>query len=236
MDEERARIFLPFNLLIAIAAVSTASVFVRFAQRDAPSLVIAALRLTFASLALAPIALTRYREELRKLTRNQVILGLLSGTFLAIHFATWISSLEYTSVASSVVLVSTGPLWVALLSPILLKEPQNKAVLIGMSSALLGVTLIGLDTSLSMKQHDAGGETRLDAAKNLLQTSGAVTSSGMPTGPLLRLFEFSDDARPVQKSVLDLVPAGKTTLFHKSVGTMLSAPAGDEAVGPYFGR
>ncbi len=92
------------------------------------------------------------------------------------------------------------------------------------------VTLIGLDTSLSMKQRDAGGESRFDAAKNLLQSSSVVTSSGMPADPLLRLFEFSDDARPIQKSILDLVPAGKTTLFHKSIDTMLSAPAGDEAV------
>src|SRR5690242_15237952 len=105
-------------LLTAILAVSTASLFIRFAQKDVPSLVIAALRLTFATLMLAPIALTRYRAELRTLTRRDLILGLVSGIFLAIHFATWISSLEYTSVASSVVFVATGPLWVALLSPL----------------------------------------------------------------------------------------------------------------------
>ena len=45
-------------------------------------------------------------------------LAVLSGLFLAVHFATWISSLEYTSVASSVVFVSTSPLWVALLAPV----------------------------------------------------------------------------------------------------------------------
>jgi hypothetical protein len=92
------------------------------------------------------------------------------------------------------------------------------------------VTLIGLDTSLSMKQRDAGGASRFDAAKNLLQTAGAVTASGIAADLRLRLFEFSDDARPIQKSILDIVPAGKTTLFHKSIGTMLGAPAGDEAV------
>ncbi len=92
------------------------------------------------------------------------------------------------------------------------------------------VTLIGLDTSLSMKQRDAGGASRFDAVKNLLQTAGAVTASGISADPRLRLFDFSDDARPSQKSILDLVPAGKTTLFHKSIGTMLGAPAGDEAV------
>jgi len=147
MDEQRARITLPFAILIAILAVSTASIFIRFAQRDAPSLVIAALRLTVASLILAPVALTRHRDELRRLTRSDLLLGSLSGAFLAVHFATWITSLEHTSVASSVVFVSTGPLWVALLSPIFLKEPLTKNILIGMLLALLGGTVIGLGDS-----------------------------------------------------------------------------------------
>lgn len=156
MNEERARIFLPFSLLVAILAVSTASIFIRFAQREAPSLVIAALRLTFASLALAPVALTRHREELRKLTRGELLLGLLAGAFLAVHFATWISSLEYTSIASSVVLVSTGPLWVALFSPIFLKEPLTRPVLAGMTLALAGGTIIGLSDSCSISLQGSG--------------------------------------------------------------------------------
>jgi drug/metabolite transporter (DMT)-like permease len=150
LTEDRPRVALPFAIITAILAVSTASIFIRFAQRDAPSLVIAALRLTFASLILAPVALTRHRVELRKLTRDDLLLGLLSGIFLAIHFATWISSLEYTSIASSVVLVSTGPLWVALLSPIFLKEPLTRPVLIGMLLALLGGTIIGLGDSCQL--------------------------------------------------------------------------------------
>ena len=150
MIEDRPRIALPFAILIAILAVSTASIFIRFAQREAPSLVIAALRLAVASLILAPVALSRHHDELRKLTRADLLLGLLSGVFLAIHFATWISSLEYTSVASSVVLVSTGPLWVALLSPIFLKEPLTRSVLVGMLLALLGGTIIGLSDSCSI--------------------------------------------------------------------------------------
>lgn len=92
------------------------------------------------------------------------------------------------------------------------------------------VTLIGLDTSLSMKQRDAGNESRFDAAKSLLQESGVVTQTGMTADPRLRLFGFSDDARPLQQSIFDLVPTGKTTLFHKSINTMSSTPAGDEAV------
>jgi drug/metabolite transporter (DMT)-like permease len=142
---QRTQTLLPFAILIAILAVSTASIFIRFAQNDGvPSLVIAALRLIFATLILAPIAFTKHREEIKRFTRNEILLGAFSGIFLALHFATWISSLEYTSVASSVVFVSTGPLWVALLSPMLLKEHLARTAIIGLGLSLVGGTIIGL--------------------------------------------------------------------------------------------
>ena len=145
MTDSRARYLLPFAILVAILAVSTASIFIRFAQNDgAPSLVIAALRLTFATLILAPIALTKHLEEIKRFTLNEILLGVFSGIFLAVHFATWISSLEYTSVASSVVFVSTGPLWVALLSPLLLKEHLARTAIFGLGLSLAGGTIIGL--------------------------------------------------------------------------------------------
>ncbi len=128
---------------IAILAVSTSSIFIRFAQEGAPSLVIAASRLLLASLFLAPPALIRHRAELQKLNRAEIFLGLLSGTFLAIHFATWITSLEYTTVTNSVVLVSTSPLWVAILAPIFLKEKLTRNVIIGMILTLIGGVIIG---------------------------------------------------------------------------------------------
>jgi drug/metabolite transporter (DMT)-like permease len=144
MTEGQPRFILPVALFTAILAVSTASIFIRFAQAEAPSLVIAALRLTLATLLLAPIALTRHRDELKGLTRGEIVLGIVSGLFLAAHFATWISSLEYTTVASSVVFVSTGPLWVALLSPLLLNERLTRAAVIGLVIAIIGGTMIGL--------------------------------------------------------------------------------------------
>jgi len=144
MTEPHPRLLLPLGLVAAILAVSTASIFIRFAQANAPSLVIAALRLTFATLLLAPIALTHHREELKNLTRREITLGIFSGLFLTLHFATWISSLEYTSVASSAVFVATGPLWVALLSPALLNERLTRAAMIGLTLALIGGTVVGL--------------------------------------------------------------------------------------------
>lgn len=137
------------GLLTAVLAVSTSAILIRFAQNDAPSLVIAALRIAVASLALAPIAWSRHSAELRALTRRELWLALFSGLFLAVHFATWISSLEYTTVASSVVFVSTGPLWVALVSPIFLKEHLSRAALMGLGLSLLGGTIVGLADACS---------------------------------------------------------------------------------------
>jgi drug/metabolite transporter (DMT)-like permease len=131
-------------LLAAILAVSTASIFIRYAQVEAPSLVIAALRLAFATVLLAPVALIRHRDELKRLTRREIVFGVISGLFLAAHFASWITSLEYTTVASSVVFVATGPLWVAILSPMLLNERLTRTAVIGLIIAFLGGTIIGL--------------------------------------------------------------------------------------------
>lgn len=136
-------IAIPFGIL----AVSTSSIFIRYAQAYASSLSVAAFRLSFAVLILSPLVLLRHRKELKALTKKELGLALLSGGLLAIHFGTWITSLEYTTVASSVVLVSTAPLWVALLSPVFLGEKISRYILIGMTLALLGGTIVGLSDS-----------------------------------------------------------------------------------------
>ena len=91
------------------------------------------------------------------------------------------------------------------------------------------ITLVGVDTSLSMKQRDVERASRFDAARNALLESGALERNGLPASPRLRLFEFSDDARPIAKSFLEVAPAGKTTRFHKSVSTLLGTPVPGEA-------
>ena len=131
-------------IIFGILAVSVASILIRFTQGQVSSIVIAAYRLGGATLVLAPIALLRHRAALKGLSRKDLGLGLFSGLFLAIHFATWITSLEFTSVASSVVLVTTTPLWVALLSPLVLKESISKGVVVGLAVALLGTIIIAL--------------------------------------------------------------------------------------------
>ena len=145
MNTAPRRSTLTFILLAGILAVSTASIFIKFAQHaGAPSIVIAAFRLTLATLGLAPLALTRYRSELRQLTRREWLLALLSGIFLAFHFAFWITSLQYASVASSVVLVTTTPLWVALFAPLVLRERVGASTYVGLALALAGGTVVGL--------------------------------------------------------------------------------------------
>lgn len=142
--------------LAGIVFVSTASLFIRFAQAEASSLVIAAARLTIASLVLVPLALVRNSKAPVHLTWQEWGKGLLSGLFLALHFAAWITSLEYTSIASSVVLVTTTPLWVALLSPIVLKEKIRKAVVVGLVISVVGGVIVGLANAC---QWESGGLT-----------------------------------------------------------------------------
>jgi drug/metabolite transporter (DMT)-like permease len=134
----------PLGLAFGVLSSSTAAILIRFAQKDAPSLVIAAYRLALASLILFPIVVLRQREDLRQYNRNRFILAALAGVFLAIHFATWITSLEYTSVASSVVLVSTSPLFVSLFSPLFLNEPIHRKLRNGLLLSLLGTVIVGL--------------------------------------------------------------------------------------------
>lgn len=132
----------PVVLLVGILAVSAASIFVRFAQGGADSLVIAAGRLAIATLALAPVALARHRGALQGLSRRDLLLSLAAGALLAVHFASWIASLAMTTVLQSVVLVTTTPLWVALLAPLVLREKLTRGVVVGLLLAVAGGVLM----------------------------------------------------------------------------------------------
>ncbi len=171
-------------LFIAILAVSTASIFVRFAQREASSLAISAYRLVIAALVLLPVSIGALRREVRWIGSRDLLWGFLSGVLLALHFATWISSLQYTTVASSVVLVSTAPLWVALFSPWILKERLDRRVLIGLVVALAGGTVVGIGDACQLR---SGGLACLPLGQffegkamwgNLLALVGAWCAAG----------------------------------------------------------
>jgi len=90
------------------------------------------------------------------------------------------------------------------------------------------ITLVGVDTSLSMKQEDAGHASRLDAARNLLLETKAVAQNGIPENPRLRVYQFGADAEPAPKTVLALAPTDKTTRFNKSVLSILNTVTSGE--------
>ncbi|HAF61085.1 MAG TPA: EamA family transporter [Anaerolineaceae bacterium] len=129
-------------LFIGILAVSTASIFIRNAQITLPSTVIAAGRLAFATIILAPFSAKKAIRDYSELDRSKKIRIMLAGVFLGIHFLVWIRSLEMTSIASSVILVTTTPIWVALLSPLLLKEKVARGVAVGLIVAMLGIVIL----------------------------------------------------------------------------------------------
>jgi len=129
---------------IGIIAVSTASLFIRLAQDYTPSITIAAFRMGLAALILLPYTLWKHGRELKSLSSSDLKLSLLAGFLLAIHFASWITSLEYTSVVSSVVLVTTTPLWVALFAPFFVGEKTSRIAILGMIIALLGGVVIAI--------------------------------------------------------------------------------------------
>jgi drug/metabolite transporter (DMT)-like permease len=148
MPDPSHRSLLALVLFSGVLAASTAAIFIRLAQSEgAASIVIAAARLTLASLLLTPWALSRHRQDLRRLHGRDWLLALSAGIFLALHFASWISSLEYTTVASSVVLVSSTPLWVGLLAPLVLKERLDRKMVLGLLLALAGGIVVGLSDS-----------------------------------------------------------------------------------------
>lgn len=127
-------------LTSGILAVSTGAVLVRLA--DAPSLVIAAYRVGLATIVLAPFAWWKVREELLSLSGRELGMALLSGLFLTLHFAVWISSLNYTSVANSVIMVNTNPLWVGLLAPAITGERVKPVVIVSIIIGVAGAAII----------------------------------------------------------------------------------------------
>src|SRR5690606_15250530 len=147
-------------LVGGVAAISTSAVLIRLAE--APPFVIAFYRMLFAALFFLPLALREGRGL--RLEKQQLKLALGAGLMLALHFALWMTSLEHTSVASSVVLVTTQPLWVFLLSVLFLEEKPTPRMWLGLAVALGGSLLVTFTQG-------AGGESRLYG--NVLAVAGA---------------------------------------------------------------
>ncbi len=153
-------------LLLAVAVISFSAILIKLADA-VPALAIAAWRMALSSAILVPWVAWRGRARLRALWTHRSWV-LLSGLVLALHFVTWISSLKFTSVASSVVLVTTNPLFVGLGSYLFLKERLSRALVIGILVSVAGGIVIGV------------GDFRVSGAAlwgDLLAFLGALTAS-----------------------------------------------------------
>lgn len=168
MDETPAHTW--WVLAIALVAVSLAPIFVRLA--DAPGVVVAAYRMLIASVLIVPLTLRGL--ERTPLTRATLWPSLLAGALLAAHFATWITSLSFTTVAASVTLVSTVPLWMALFSWLFLGLAPSLTTLLGVLIAVAGGATIAFG--------DAGADT---ASSPLLGDALALIGALCITGYLM---------------------------------------------------
>lgn len=176
IQNQASRINPYFILIIGILAISTGAVFARMA--DAHSLVIAAYRVGLASLLLVPLAYWKARDELCRLSSKDLKIVFLAGAFLAIHFATWISSLNYTTISNSVVLVSTSPLWVGILTPLLFKEKIRHFTVLSISISIIGCAIIG--------SGDFSGGGRALKGDLLALTGGFCAAGYLILGRILR--------------------------------------------------
>ena len=137
-------------VLLGVCMVSYSGPLVKGALlQGATPVTVACLRMVLAALLLLPIMLFKGKREeapirqLKKLTLKQWLWSLLASLCLALHYFTWMTSLNSTSTFASVALVCMQPLFVAALSGVLLHEPVSKKALPGAAVAILGGVLIG---------------------------------------------------------------------------------------------
>ena len=129
-------------IVVGILGISLSSIFVKFST--APSAVTAAYRLLWTVVILTPVVFSKKetRKEIRSLSPKNVILSIVSGVFLAIHFVLWFESLSHTSVASSTTIVCTEVIWVALGFLLILKGRISLKAVLAIVVTLAGSGLI----------------------------------------------------------------------------------------------
>ena len=137
-------------LIIGVLAISTASILIRLAYREAGtgglgfSLVLVASRFALSALIVLPAWPKLLKQPLQP---GVSLYAGAAGLCLAAHFALWITSLSYTSIAASTALVTTNPVWVALLSRFWFGEKLSKLSVTGIAIALVGMIVIALGSA-----------------------------------------------------------------------------------------
>jgi drug/metabolite transporter (DMT)-like permease len=132
---------LPAVLAMGVICISCGAIFARYA--DSPPLVKSAYRVGISAAIVVPFALIFHRREYRGLSRREVCLNVLSGLFLALHFAAWITSLDYTSVASSVILVDTIPIWTAVFNLVFGLARPSRTMWFCVVLSVVGAAIVG---------------------------------------------------------------------------------------------
>lgn len=130
-------------LLIGVMALSASAIFVKLA--NAPSSIMAFYRifLSFCVIFILTISKKDTRKELLSLSKKEIILGIISGISLALHYFLWFQSLNLTSVASSTVIVTLQPLFAFVAGYLFLKERYTKLAVLGFIIAVIGSVIIG---------------------------------------------------------------------------------------------
>lgn len=135
----------PFNpymaVIIGVISVSTSAVFVKLAN-EAPAAIIANYRLLLAVIMMVPVVVLKYKQEFKYIRKTDWMLSTLAGIFLAFHFILWFESLNYTSVASSVVLVTLQPIFAFIGTYLFFQERFSPGAIISMIIALIGSFII----------------------------------------------------------------------------------------------
>lgn len=135
IEQKASKIIIP----IAMVSVSFAAIFIRFS--DSHPIAIAFYRMFFSSLILL-LFIPRYLDEIKSMSKRDFFILFTTGLLLAVHFSAWFASLRYTTVASSVVLVSAHPLIVAWISGWYLNEKTNRKAVLGIIIAMLGIVVM----------------------------------------------------------------------------------------------
>jgi drug/metabolite transporter (DMT)-like permease len=172
---------LPYlGLAVAVLGISWSAILIRWSA--APSDVVAFYRVGFTLLAVAPIAILRHRRDFARIGRRDLAVAMAAGVALAIHFLAWIESLAWTSVATSVTLVQTQPVFVAIGAVAVLGERVNRRTVVGILTAIGGaiaMTVVQSEASLP-----AGGSALVGS---VLAVTGALAAAAyVLTGRSLR--------------------------------------------------
>ncbi len=158
MDNKNFKYLLIF---IGIVSLSFAAIFIRMSNSE--PLAIATFRMGISSIILLPLYFIKKRNLISK---NDLKFFFLSGLFLALHFYTWITSLRFTSIMSSTVLVTTNPIFVSIFSYFLFKKKIKKRTFLAIILSIIGIILMSYGFSFSTNLKD-----------NLLALFGALFAS-----------------------------------------------------------